>query len=52
MPDNSLFGKIRACFSIKDKNKALLDKIKVRRNRNKNEKIEKILEHQKAKEEK
>jgi hypothetical protein len=40
MPDNSLFGKIRACFSIKDKNKALLDKIKVRRNRNKNEKID------------
>lgn len=40
MPDNSLFGKIRACFSIKDKNKALLDKIKVRRNRNENEKID------------
>ena len=40
MPDNSLFGKIRACFSIKDKNKTLLDKIKVRRNRNKNEKID------------
>ena len=50
MPDNSLFGKIRACFSIKDKNKALLDKIKVRRNRNKNEKIDVETQKQNKKE--
>ena len=40
MPDNDLFCEIRACFYEKDKNKDLLDKIKVRRNRNENEKID------------
>ena len=40
MRDYDLFCEIRACFYEKDKNKDLLDKIKVRRNRNENEKIE------------